>query len=99
MFRWLAICLVLCAGAVVLITLSVGRNPKTVFWDDWKAEEPNDQAGSGSPGAGDRPSPVATFVDGGHGPGARAIIQAIVVPDGRAQAVDKHEGATPRDRQ
>src|SRR5579884_2976897 len=89
MFRWLAICLLLCAGAVVLIPLSVGKNPKDVLLGYVQA--------GGQPPA---PPPLTDKI-----PDAPVTItveshlgaQAIVVPDGRIAPLEKQDVPAQRD--
>jgi WD40 repeat protein/biotin carboxyl carrier protein len=96
MFRWLAICLLLCGGAVFLITLSVGGSPKTLLWDPafGKNEEPEQHLGGSSQASPDRAPPGFENVPYGTG-GA----QGIVVPDGRVQVVETQEVPSRRDGQ
>jgi hypothetical protein len=96
MVRWFVLCLLLCAGAVVLITVAAGKNP----YDEGKkmvsgsGDEPGTDREASKPDEGPPEEPV---VHEAFQPGA--ALQPLVLNDGRLQPVDTQEVPARRDGQ
>jgi WD40 repeat protein len=87
MFRWLAICLLLCAAAVGLVALAAAPFSQRLI----RAAEPASDAGDSRPGSGNL---GVVTLDARSGMGSNSL---LVIPDGHLTAVQRREVPSERE--